>query len=787
VKYRLRFGQESEAKKWRDKLYEVTIRVHAESGGLTAAVPGQGPPPAPSPRRKTLPSDPQTRLQHEQQPGSLANGEDSGGLPSSPSQQQQQQQAGDSTDYQATKTPTPTTTKTTAATGDGSSGGGSGGGGGRRRHETSWGGYLFERAWLAFSVFSFGAGCVASLPAPTLDFWFFKVFVVGGVLHGTAVSLLALCCLASFLAAHFAATPSSSSSSPRNHHRRHRSGSSGGGGGGKARLYAASGVCFLAGLALVVLPAVANLPLAKALPARVEVFLAASGFATTTTTSTTTSTTTTQGAQGAQEAATEKAPASASASSSASASAFGWGEYLVDPPCALANVWEYYPHTHEIVYKTHAPAPTLHKSSGGGSGGGGGGRVIPDWSGFGGLSNRNDSATELRLAVFGRGASSSDFTPGDDAINSGGEKEVGEDVMNCSSSSVNGGSEDACDASPTTATTTTTPTATGTGTSTGNGANAAKKKKKQQKKASLKPVVLSFHGGGWYRGSLYDGLQCYLPAALDTGTAVVAAEYRSGAGGWTGKDMVADALEAIKWVQSPKGGGRHGLDPSKVVVMGGGAGAHVGLVAAYLHNKRLKGTWLSIRGVVARYGAIGDLTQALRSPSYLPRSLRELASSSSLPSSQAHPFGGSGSGKGNAEGAEGAAAAAAAAAVASGVGLGWSEKLALEHIAGKESGGGGEGLGVDQMAELSWLSVPTHVSAWTPPTIVLHCMQDEFYDLETHAHGLASALSAAGRPHLFITPKLHSHGCDIGSTAPFQFLRFALTELLQALKNEKGN
>lgn len=75
------------------------------------------------------------------------------------------------------------------------------------------------------------------------------------------------------------------------------------------------------------------------------------------------------------------------------------------------------------------------------------------------------------------------------------------------------------------------------------------------------------------------------------------------------------------------------------------------------------------------------------------------------------------------------------------------------------------------------LVTPTHSPSHT---------QDEFYDVNTHARSLEKALEAAGRPHLVITPMLHSHGCDIGSTVPFQFLRFALTKFLRAVKDSTG-
>lgn len=117
-----------------------------------------------------------------------------------------------------------------------------------------------------------------------------------------------------------------------------------------------------------------------------------------------------------------------------------------------------------------------------------------------------------------------------------------------------------------------------------------------------------------------------------------------------------------------------------------------------------------MRGVVARYGATGDLILAHKNPSSLPRGLSDVLAASSASAAtdvRSTP----------------AATATASAATAS-MARGWSEELALEHIAGTSS------TGVNAAAatavnedELAWLSVPTHVSPWSPPTVVLHCTQ----------------------------------------------------------------
>ena len=231
--------------------------------------------------------------------------------------------------------------------------------------------------------------------------------------------------------------------------------------------------------------------------------------------------------------------------------------------------------------------------------------------------------------------------------------------------------------------------------------------------------------------------QCYLSAALEEGWAVVAAEYRSGSAGWHGRDMVEDALDLLTWVL--KEGPRKGLNPRKVVVMGGSAGAHIGLLASLVANNAAKDK--VVKGVVARYGAIGNLTAAYAEhASRVPRGLGELLSTLQPGGSSTRV-------------------------------RGWDEKAALEHIAG-----GGKSL----EAELEYLSPTTHVGPWAPPTVVLHSTQDEFYS-SRHVADFTSAMHQAKRPLLTIEPRLHSHGCDIGSTAPFQLTKYALVGLLRAV------
>mmetsp|Transcript_35594 Transcript_35594/g.80275 ORF Transcript_35594/g.80275 Transcript_35594/m.80275 type:complete len:664 (-) Transcript_35594:104-2095(-) len=581
-KYVLRFGQESEARRWKAELYNVVKVTHIDSDGVRPPTPRSPSSQTPS-RTASFPTTPRGEWSPRENgslPDPLDMDESEDGEPEEP----------------ASSLPA----------------------------------YFALRLWAALGLCALVSSVAAIFPAPTLDLWFFKVFVLSGVLHASVISLLGLAAAASALAvlteSHLKA---GRGLAPKGLRVPPRAGSS-----SRVR----PSVCLLAlwsfgaALLVVLLPALSNLPLAARLPEEVAGFLRQAGL---------------QGEE-AQGGANNNALSVAAIAS----------HFLVDPPCALANVWEYFPHSDEVVYKALPGEPPA------------GDKEEEDWSGFGGLSRRNGTETGLRLAIFGA----------------------------------------PCPSCP------------------------------------RKPALLSLHGGGWYKGGLYDGLQCYLPAALEAGYAVVAAEYRSGSAGWRGREMVEDARDLIKWVVSH--GGAHGLDPERIVGMGGSAGAHVGLTAALALNK--KEEKMVVKGFVARYGAVGDLAEAHASAKALPRGLGEALSAWRTPGDAA-------------------------------AGKGWSERLALEHIAGGTPGEGGRGSAAIA-AEYAFLSPPNHLSAWSPPVISLHCAQDEFYDLGTHAEALAAAYKAAHRPHLLIAPALHSHGCDIGSTVPFQLTRYALTQLLGAVK-----
>jgi len=94
-----------------------------------------------------------------------------------------------------------------------------------------------------------------------------------------------------------------------------------------------------------------------------------------------------------------------------------------------------------------------------------------------------------------------------------------------------------------------------------------------------RPVLVEFHGGGWRTGDkrqlgMYKGV---MEKVLEAGIAVVAANYRL-----TPKDpWPAQAEDAVRVVQFVRSRAKEwNLDPSRVVLIGGSAGAHLSMWVA---------------------------------------------------------------------------------------------------------------------------------------------------------------------------------------------------------------
>ena len=116
-------------------------------------------------------------------------------------------------------------------------------------------------------------------------------------------------------------------------------------------------------------------------------------------------------------------------------------------------------------------------------------------------------------------------------------------------------------------------------------------------------AVVYVHGGGWRVGDKDLGTRFFFRRLAAQGHAVLDIAYSL----WPEGDipaMIAQVKEAVLWMKD--NGSRHGLDPERVVLMGGSAGAHLALLAAFTSGHPslppLSGPGdASVRGVVAFY------------------------------------------------------------------------------------------------------------------------------------------------------------------------------------------
>ena len=86
-----------------------------------------------------------------------------------------------------------------------------------------------------------------------------------------------------------------------------------------------------------------------------------------------------------------------------------------------------------------------------------------------------------------------------------------------------------------------------------------------------RPGVIVIHGGGWVEGSKEDMLQLFCLPFVRQGMVVANVEYRL-AGSAPAPAAVNDVLKAAQWFQDHAA--EFKVDRSKIVAMGGSAGAH---------------------------------------------------------------------------------------------------------------------------------------------------------------------------------------------------------------------
>jgi acetyl esterase/lipase len=124
------------------------------------------------------------------------------------------------------------------------------------------------------------------------------------------------------------------------------------------------------------------------------------------------------------------------------------------------------------------------------------------------------------------------------------------------------------------------------------------------KPTSALPIVIMIHGGSWSEGTRHDlpALNRYLASR---GYAVAAISYRF-APEYRHPAASEDVRAAIQYLEA--NGGKLGVDPSRIVLIGRSAGAQLALLAAYTSSDP------AIRGVVGLY-APSDQTFGYEHPS----------------------------------------------------------------------------------------------------------------------------------------------------------------------------
>ena len=109
-----------------------------------------------------------------------------------------------------------------------------------------------------------------------------------------------------------------------------------------------------------------------------------------------------------------------------------------------------------------------------------------------------------------------------------------------------------------------------------------------------RPAAVVFHGGGWAAGNRQEPLVRVCHRYLGQGFVVTTVDYRLGAIA----DAVQDAILALQWFS--RHASEYGADPSRIVVTGESAGAHLALMAALRSGVRA--------AAVVNFYAVTDLT-----------------------------------------------------------------------------------------------------------------------------------------------------------------------------------
>jgi alpha-L-fucosidase 2 len=133
------------------------------------------------------------------------------------------------------------------------------------------------------------------------------------------------------------------------------------------------------------------------------------------------------------------------------------------------------------------------------------------------------------------------------------------------------------------------------------------------------PAVVLVHGGGWVRGDRTIGnIQALTAPLQEAGFAWFSISYR------LAKDLldfgaaVDDVQQAVQHLR--RNAATYGIDPSRIVLAGESAGAHLVSMAALRDPS-------SVSGVVSLYGPL-DLVDLVRKSEHVPQQLRDAVTGS---------------------------------------------------------------------------------------------------------------------------------------------------------------
>eukprot|EP00965_Chrysotila_dentata_P247839 6207991-Pleurochrysis_carterae.AAC.1 len=243
-------------------------------------------------------------------------------------------------------------------------------------------------------------------------------------------------------------------------------------------------------------------------------------------------------------------------------------------------------------------------------------------------------------------------------------------------------------------------------------------------------VVIFVHGGGWWTGSREEPtFGCHMDTAHSHGWAVAMVEYRLLSRGWHGGHMLSDVMQAFRSLIARAT--KLKFDASRVVVVGSSAGAHLSLLASFALNRQAAKRL--VRAVVA-LDACTDLSLSMTKP------VR---------------FGA------------------------------WDEAMAARLLCGSDISEAAAADGSPACPQMPG-AVAALISAYTPPTFLLHGTMDAFYSLE-HMRVLARALAEASVPHVAVELPLMPHASHVAPAGiPAQLVAYALTHILIALSSQQS-